>query len=308
VDNFLTQIHELLADSERLARLLALEKVRRGAALDQLVFVGVSNIAGIRWCPQKAVLKSRAEEPMFFAVHLHDRLLYAHLLGLFDDLPADDQALLEAGGEVGLPEVEWLLRRVPLRPKPAAWDHLEVTGPDGRPGWLINPTLPPAQRARCEAVAARAGVVVLDLEADPKLRGLVLEESQAERHRTIRWHFEWGRHVVIGEPDGITDSTIYEFKSTRSRYLLSHLLPVALAQADLYGFFIRRPTKRVQLYVVEEGATQTWESPVDRAAAESLLRHFQAVDGGARSRPPRERWKCRRCDVRAACPICPEQP
>jgi hypothetical protein len=88
---------ELLTDAGRMARLLALEKARRGA--DRLVFVGASNVASVRWCPMQAVLKSIIDEPMFFAVYLHDRLLYARLLGLIDDLPSTDEGLLDAGGD-----------------------------------------------------------------------------------------------------------------------------------------------------------------------------------------------------------------
>src|SRR5262249_23316449 len=98
------------------------------------------------------------------------------------------------------------------------------------------------------------------------------------------------------------------YKTTRSHYLGAQLLPVALAQADLYGHFFNRPAKRVQLYVVEADQTLTWDLPTDRAAAESALNEFQAVDEGRRPSPPRERWKCRKCDVRAACSICPPGP
>jgi CRISPR/Cas system-associated exonuclease Cas4 (RecB family) len=151
-------------------------------------------------------------------------------------------------------------------------------------------------------------VRVLELEDDPKVRGLVLEEVRAERYPTIRWNFAWERYVVVGVPDGITDAFVYEFKTTRSRYLGGQLLPVAGAQADLYGLFFGRPGKRVQLYVVEEDATQTWDLPVDRNVAESALQEFRSVDEGWRPRPPRERWKCRRCGVRPVCPVCPLGP
>src|SRR5262249_37952775 len=89
----------------------------------------------------------------------------------------------------GLDDVERLLRRVPVRAAPAAWQHEAVMLQDGMAAWLINPSLSAKDRARCQALAAEAGVKVVDLEADPKLRGVLLEEALAERHRTIRWHF-----------------------------------------------------------------------------------------------------------------------
>src|SRR5262249_50641201 len=137
--------------------------------------------------------------------------------------------------------------------------------------------------AACAKIdSAGAGVRVLGLEDDPKVRGLVLEGMRAERHPTVRWNFGWKRYVVVGVPDGITDDLIYEYKTTRSRYLGTHLLPAALAQADLYGLFFDRPGQRVQLRVVEEDVTRTWDRPVDRNAAEAALKEFRSVDEGRR--------------------------
>src|SRR5262245_14320212 len=68
---------------------MALEKARRGVG--GLVFVGTSNVASVRWCPLKAALTSVAQEPLFFAVWLHDRLRYPRLLGLIRELPNTDE-------------------------------------------------------------------------------------------------------------------------------------------------------------------------------------------------------------------------
>jgi CRISPR/Cas system-associated exonuclease Cas4 (RecB family) len=305
LNDFLTSVERLVSDQRRLCALLDLEKRRRGIAGDRLLFVGVSNVASVRWCPMKAVLRSRAEELMFFGAYLYDRLIYARLLGLIRELPHTDQGLLEAGAEVGMADVERLLRRLPARPEREAWAYREAVGAGGEVAWVLNPDLSAADRTHYYKLASRAGVRVLELEDDPKMRGLVLEEMRAERYPTIRWNFAWERYVVVGVPDGITGDLIYEFKTTRSRYLGGHLLPTALVQADLYGLFFDRKSKRVQLYIVEEDVTQTWDRPIDRSAAESILKEFRSVDEGRRPRPPRERWKCRRCDVRPICPVCP---
>src|SRR5262249_4702534 len=153
--------------------------------------VGVSNVASVRWCPMKAVLRSRAEELMFFSAYLTDRLVHARLLGLIRDLPHTDQGLLEAGAEVGMADVDRLLRRLPARPEREAWAYQEAVGPGGEVAWVLNPELSAADRTHYQELASRAGVRVLDLEDDPKVRGLVLEEVLAERHPTIRWNFAW---------------------------------------------------------------------------------------------------------------------
>jgi CRISPR/Cas system-associated exonuclease Cas4 (RecB family) len=305
VKDFLCRVEQLVSDARRLGDLLALEKQRPGVAGDRLLFIGVSNVASVRWCPMKSVLRSRAEERMFFSAYLTDRLVSARILGLLRDLPHDDRELLEAGDEIGMADVERLLRRLPVRPEPEPWAYQEIAGPGVKAAWVLNPALSASDRTHYQELAFRSGVRVLELEDDPKVRGLVLEEVLAERYPTIRWHFAWERYVVIGVPDGITDDLIYEYKTTRSRYLGGHLLPTALAQADLYGLFFNRQSKRVQLYVVEEDVTQTWDRPIERSTAESALKEFRSVDEGRRPQPPRERWKCRRCDVRTVCPVCP---
>jgi CRISPR/Cas system-associated exonuclease Cas4 (RecB family) len=106
--------------------------------------------------------------------------------------------------------------------------------------------------------------------------------------------------VVVGVPDGITEDFVYEFKTTQSRFLLQYVKPVAFTQADLYGYFFRRRGKRVQIHVVEEGRTETWEAPVDEANAVGVLRAFKLA-GEGKPPPPAERWKCRRCRYRERC-------
>jgi hypothetical protein len=52
----------LMQDRNRLERLLALEKLRRGLPASDLVFVAMRNVAQHWWCTQQAILRSRAEE------------------------------------------------------------------------------------------------------------------------------------------------------------------------------------------------------------------------------------------------------
>jgi hypothetical protein len=311
--DFLNQVARLVGEKARLGALLAAEKKRRGVPPDRLVFVGVANATSVRFCAMKAVLKRRANEGMFFASYLHDRLVYAHRLGLVSELPKTDAALLEVGAAITPADVERLFcqqveeARRAERHKGArsTWFYEERREPGGAVRWVINPDLPPAERATYEAMAKDAGARVSNLNDDPLLRGRVLQASKAEKHATIRWNFPWGPYTLVGVPDGLTDGFVYEFKTTGNRYLGSHLRPSMLAQADLYGVFFGRGTKRVQLYVMDAGVTDTEESPVNPANAEAVLVEFRRVDEGFRPSPPREVWKCRKCKHRGGCPICP---
>lgn len=95
--------------------------------------------------------------------------------------------------------------------------------------------------------------------------------SPACRATTTRWNFEWGKYVVVGVPDGLKQSFVYELKTAGKRYFLPESQAQAFAQADLYGYFYGRPTKRVQIFVREDGGIETWEVPVDGANAERVL-------------------------------------
>lgn len=307
------KINEILWDKERLGRLLLLEKKRRGAPQNSLVFVDISGIAQHWWCTQQAVFKTRANELLIFSAYLLDRIRYAFCLRLVTKLPLSDGALLNVGKEITLAEVQELLRRQAEAQKRSeqaqrlsdirvSWVSEDRRDSIGNTVRLINPDLPPEEKEFEELRAAQEGVQLIDLEEDPKLRGEVYQQLRAEKYPTFRWHFPWGRYSVDGVPDGIGDDFVYEYKTTRARFMLRFMKPVAFAQTDLYGYFFRRPKKRVQIYIVEENVTETWEEPIDVANAERTLSDFARVDAGEPARPP-VAWKCHKCDFRATCPI-----
>jgi hypothetical protein len=314
VDTFLSEVGKLVSSPERMGALLALEKKRRGLPEDRLLFVGLANAASVHWCPMQAVLKSRAREPEFFAAYLQDRLVYASRLGHVRKWPRTDKDILAVGSEITLADVETLLRQEAEAKRQrdersggceVLWGYTDTQDKEGRRTRLINPALPDWQRAMYQKDAAERGIRLIGLEDDPRRRGELMEAEKAERHPTIRWNFSWAPYVLLGVPDGITDGFVYEFKTTRNSYLGGISKPVATAQADLYGRFFRRQVKRVQMHFMEEGRTDTWETPVDEARAEATLAIFRQVDEGAMPRPPSPAWKCKKCDFRAQCPICP---
>jgi len=305
------KVGELLRNRTRVMALLCHEKARRGVPEGTLVFVGTANVAESWWCAEQAVLKSRASELDFFGAYLRDRILYAHRLGLLPEWPGSDSALLKVGNEIMPDDIEKLLkenaraheerarRRADTR---STWISDTWVDPKGIRTRLINPDLPPKARQWEEERAEVEGIQVIHLEDVPKRRGEIYQASRAEQYPTIRWHFLWGRYSISGIPDGITPEFVYEYKTTKRLYYLQNKKPIALTQADLYGSLFRRATKRVQIHVVEQDKTLTWEEPVDSANAEATLSLFARVDAGELPRPP-EPWKCRICDFRTTCPI-----
>jgi hypothetical protein len=305
-----TKVSEILRDTSRLKRLLMLEKQRRDMPQDALVFVGMANVASHWWCTQQAVFQSRAIELDVFTAYLFDRIMYSHHLGLLSTLPTNDEALLDVGSDFTWDDIEKMLmlrasegsNRAKDLPGRASWLFDNKLDNEGKRTLLLNPDLPPEERRFWEEMAALSGIRVVSLEEDPKRRGEIYQESRAEKYPTIRWHFPWSCYSVGGTPDGLTKDFAYEYKTVRNRFLLAFRKPVALAQADLYAHFFRRPKKRVQLYIVEENATETHEETVSAAQAEDTLKAFARVDGGQPAHPPKA-WKCRKCDFRATCPI-----
>ncbi len=294
---------ELIQDRKVMERLLTAEKKRRGAGTG-LTFVGVHNVAQHWWCTQQAVLKSRANELMFFAVYLQDRIGYAHRLGLIDKLPRRGEALLDIGREITLADVEMLRRQTPKKPADVEvyYSAFDTVDKGGKPVRYIHPDQPKEMKRDFEREAAARNVRIGDVEEHPLMRGMFFHSSRAEWHPTVRWNFPWRTYTVVGEPDGLTEEFVYEYKSTRNRYLMNFVKPVAIAQADLYGYFFQRQKKRVQIEIGEESNTDTYEQPVDRARAEETLTAFAGVDRGERPHLPKP-WKCRSCDFRVTCSV-----
>ena len=306
---FESEVLKRLSSSRRLSRLLSLEKKRREVPQDALICVGMANVAEHWWCTQQAVFKSRTEEAAFFASYLHDRIIYAHRLGFIATLPQRDEALLDIGNEVTFADVQELLEKAEKQPteRRTVWLHEDTTDKQGKRSRLINPELPREERELYEKEAADAGIEVLNrrprsLEEDPKRRGEVFEVLDAEKYPSIRWNFPWEKYTIVGVPDGITDDFVYEYKTTRNRFLLGFIKPIAFAQADLYGYFFQRPQKRVQIQIVEENVTETYEETVDVTNVEKTLSAFARVEAGEPAFPPKP-WKCRRCDFRDTCSI-----
>lgn len=293
------RIGERLRDEARIKRLLILEKARRGVGRDDLLFVAMSNVAHYYWCGLKAVLKSRQEEPLVFASYLEGRLLYAHRLGLIDKLPDSDEGLLSVGGEITFDEIQECLKARRVGNRPVIPVALKMTPETKKRVLIINPDLPPEERAQYEQAASAEALPIADSEQFPEVRGQFLESTHAEKYPTTRWYFVWGRYVVVGAPDGITDRFVYEFKSTGNPY---RMRPIASAQADIYGYFFQRDYKRVQIYLMDKGTIETQEEKVSREQAERVLRDFSRVDQGWLPPAPMQD-KCKNCEYRHGCPL-----
>ncbi|MBV9744497.1 MAG: hypothetical protein JO099_12100 [Acidobacteriia bacterium] len=264
------------------------------------------NVAHYLWCTQQALLKSQAGELGFFGAYLEDRLSYAHRLGLIEELPRHDEEVLDVGKQITLLDIEKLVASEWRRDNASdgGFTFSECEDANGKQTVFINPDLPETEKRLLEDYAKVKGASIVAIgEIPPLQRGEILEHTEAERYAKLRWNFAWRKYTVVGVADGITNEFVYEYKTTGSRCLLNSAKPVGLAQADLYGYFFQRPRKRVQIKIVAEGKTETYDEPVDIAEAEQILVAFARLDEGEPARPPQPPWKCRNCDFNNVCPI-----
>jgi len=163
---------------------------------------------------------------------------------LIDDIPSRDEELLEVGSNISFKDIERLLQRrkveggsiefgislfrdtggdlvlvvgdlTLLRYKKMLQGVKKVAIPDYTEVEEVAEVLKSLGKGRAPEVE------IVSLEEYPMYRGEVLEGRRAERYPTIRWNFEWEDYVVVGEPDGITDSFVYEFKTTRSPFFVT---------------------------------------------------------------------------------------
>jgi len=283
---------------------------------EELVFIGMADTAEIHWCEQKSVYKNRRMELAYFGSFFDDIVNYAFELGYIDRKPSirelSPRELLNIRRKISFDDIERLL----AESKPPA-DAEFISSVEAEFGLL--PLEPSAKGTLAEEIAKNIENIRLQTiellkrrappeevakvikNLPPKTQGSILE-YYSERHPTIRWNFDWEGYVIIGVPDGITDRFVYEYKTTTRRNL-EWIKPVAMAQADIYGYFFRRGEKRVQIMTREDGKIYTWHEETSQGNALDTLRKFKEVEKGERRATPPAEWKCRNCEFKEGCVI-----
>jgi CRISPR/Cas system-associated exonuclease Cas4 (RecB family) len=292
--------------------LMRKKKIDLISSPDKLVFIGMADMAEYFWCAEKSLLKSRSSEVSFFESYLSDRVLLSFDLGRLDRLPVQQNKLLSVGDDINKADIEALLKekRVveadnELNFKVAqegTWRSLGVVN-----GVIYVMGFPDEGAREINTYNQEIREVVFvdsveDPALPPMLRGVVGESAYAERYSTIRWNFRFGEYVLEGQPDGITDDFVYEFKTTKNDYTKKYIKPVADTQADLYAHFFGRRKKRVQIRNYERRKIFTYETSVDEERVKAVYEGFNAIDNGDKPIPPLK-WKCKVCELKLKCPI-----
>lgn len=266
---FYDRLKSLVSDDDRMARLLAAEKRRRWVDKDRLVFIGMHNVADYWWCAMRSVLHSRAAETGFFRAYVENAFYYGFLSGN-REFDSDTFDLDES-----FADDDWVLEQAAQQ-------------------------IPLAVVEECAREATQDDGGQLNTTDFRYVENAEIPHWEPQNFR-FRWHFQWQHYVVVGVPDGITATTVYEAKSTHSEYMTRFTRPVAWVQANLYGLFFERPRKRITLYVTGTGEKTTWEDDVDTVEADDTLCRFMRVDVDGWEPPRPARWKCRKCDFARIC-------
>lgn len=296
-----------------LENLMQTKKDELGVDRDQLVFVGTADMAEYFWCAEKSILKSRSQEVKFFESYLFDRIVYSFDLGRLNNLPSDHNELLSIGDDISQPDIEVLLRENKveepkgdiLYPKVAKEGIWLTLGVINGVHYVIGFPDEGAREINMSDPKVREVVFVNSIDdptLPPKLRGVVGEDAYAEKYPSIRWNFNFGKYIMVGIPDGITDDFVYEFKTTKNYYLKQFIKPVAETQADLYGHFFGRGEKKVQIREYETGKIFTYQTEVNSQRVKQVYDGFKSIDEGKEAIPPKA-WKCKRCEFELVCPI-----
>jgi hypothetical protein len=238
---------------DKLRRLLALEKERRGVAQTDVIFINTATIAkhsAARPGSNEYTNKARNNELGFFNEYRGLRIDYARRFGLVDVLPTNPTEYLLVGEEITYEQVE------AANPLPDTLNSERLS----EEGVL---TLRDKHIGRARSLTSFA-------------QGDLAYEVFAEEYSAFKWYFPWEGRVVIGVPDGLTKDSVYEFKSTMKPLYKQERAKQAIAQADIYGLFFRRANRRVQGFCWEDATLSTVDSPVDTNTAATHLSGFCA--------------------------------
>ena len=295
------KIERKLSNKDLISELLLLEKDRRGVDKDELVFLGTSNISEFWWCSIKSLMKSKRDETMFFTVYLFDRIYYALKLRYIEDIPESKEKLLDVGSEITFNDIDRLLRRKiehwkAFKDKTIIGYHQLNTN-----GKKVMVSFN-GKRIMINGKVTNSKDFLNTLnDINSKRRGIVLHMIRS-KYPTIRWNFPWGKYTIIAMPDGITDTFVYEYKSTKNMFLLYFVKPVAFAQADLYGYFFKREKKIIEIEVCKKGRIFSWKEGINSLNAISTLKNFEKLENNINNAIPPKKWKCNCCEFKNVCP------
>lgn len=268
------QVTKLLGDSKRTFSIMHLWKEMNGISVKKIYFIGPSVVAKYWWCAMYSAIDSKYDEVASFNQLLEAVLFNAYQAQIVNELPGTNEELVQLFYKLSPEILEELFR-------------------SGRAHSMKNRSTLSWRYSKEDLIQ------MAETETDPMDRGILLEAALAEDYPTMSWGTEWQDFLLVGEPDGITEKFVYEFKTTT---FVPRMKSIAFVQADLYGLIFNREKKRIQIHSVEDHEMHTWDENVDIDKAQFTLRAFKSIFDGEPAIPPKE-WKCKQCKYLKICPL-----
>jgi len=256
--------------------LLFLEKKKLKIPTNQLVFVGMKNLADYYWCAWQYYKKSLEMEISFFWNCVMYNFFYSKEFGL---LPQKwtKESFLSMGEKITYAHVQKSLKK-------------------------IIPDIQGTEQKKQRAAYIEHVTEMINNESDPIRKGNFYHQIKKEEYPTCFWHFRYKNLIIVGIADGITDKFVYEFKSTKHDGWLQSIKNSASMQADIYGYFFKRDTKRIQIYCHTNDKTYTYVEPVNTKKVIDLLEKWISMINGEIPLKPKP-YKCNNCEYKDNCEL-----
>jgi hypothetical protein len=135
------------------------------------------------------------------------------------------------------------------------------------------------------------------------LLGRDYELYKAETYPTIKKFFKYKEYVLVGVPDGITESFCYEFKSVKNEFLFYFTRPIAKAQVTLYSHFFNKPETRYQIHIQKPNEVKSFQEKLNPIEAELILSTMDRLLKNKIKPIPPKRFKCSTCEFNRKCKL-----
>lgn len=289
------------------------EKQKRNIPSKQPIFIAVADIAGMFWCNQKMIFKIKENELNIYSGYLNNIKKYGSNLSVKEldrILKSEELEMKRRISNIkNINEKVYSTKKwhIILDNKNAELSESDLEYLDSLA--TIDTAMDKIEKIlkkrgiKSEFMAAENTESTLFDESIPLDRGFLDEGKYAERYPSVRYHFDWNDYVIMGIPDGITKDFCYEFKSTTNGFSAFYIKPIAIAQAQLYSYFFKRPKIRVQILTKDNGKIATIEEKADKKKAEEILRTMDGLLKEKKSAIPPKPWKCRSCGYINQCKL-----
>jgi len=251
--------------------LMKIEKERLGFKKNDLVFIGMANLAELHVCKMQSYLESKDMEIQFFNSYLSDRLKYSILIKDIDlNEEISDLDLLKICNDLSLEEIEEFVFK----------ENKLI-------GKVVESPLKDSK-------------LKIAKNLEPTAQGSIYEMIYGEKYPKIRWNFKIDKIVLVGVADGLRGDIIYEFKRYGNSYLMNASKKRAETQGDIYGYFFKRSKKRMHYFLKETEEQIIDEKKIDEQNVLRTINTFYEILEG-KTEGPEYKWFCNNCKFNQDC-------